>query len=83
VVDLFTQLDDSNDGVLDREEMAQFITDIVKSMGLSAAPTAETLEEIFCDVDYDGNEEVTLKEMEGFLKELIEKTYKSIIKKYS
>ena len=71
VVDaLFRAIDVNNDGSLERSEIKEFIDKICNEMGLHRNPDDQTLEQVFNELDVDGDNDISLDELEVFLRRI-------------
>ena len=71
VVDaLFRAIDTNNDGSLERAEIKDFIDGICTDMGLQRNPDDASLEQVFNELDVDGDNDISPDELEVFLKRI-------------
>ena len=60
----------SSDGNLDKKEVRNFINSICTQMGLDTMPDDKVFDEVFNELDEDGNAEISLQELKEFLRKI-------------
>ena len=67
---LFNAIDKNKDGSLEKSEIRGFIDKICDDMGLEKKTDDETLDEVFKELDADGGGDVSVDELESFLRRI-------------
>ena len=68
--EVFKTIDVNNDGSLEKNEIRNFIDNICQEMGMQSLPDDNTIAEVFHELDSDGSNEVSIKEMKAFLRKI-------------
>merc|ERR1711957_1130654 len=68
--EVFSTIDVSRDGSLDKSEIKHFIENICLEMGMDDTPDESTLNDVFEELDEDGSDDIDLDEMKTFLRKI-------------